>query len=602
MPELRLDNIGPIDKPGDSKEETLDHLTSLYDTAQAARRPLEAEWQLNAKFVVGSQWDKVIYDDRLRATRIVSPREDSNQSRVTSNFVYSLLRQAMTAFRGKMGRQICVPATLDAEDVYRAEVGTDVLHGYYDTNCESERRFQEANTAAVCGRNLRMTRWNGDLPGQSMIGSLAGMGDVESITLSPMRTHIDPWCERFDDAKFVIVSDLRDIGELKELFPGKEFKAEAYEETTHLLDQLIANVSGAPGASAPQRKDMCILKQLYVRPTAKWPNGRLFWFVKGQLLEVSDLPDGIFPFDAIDWFPVPMRSTPLPFITPLRDPQKQYNILLSQLIDLSNRQLRGDVVSDSPQSVKQTVDPKTGRKDIYVPGATKWELMRYDLNASNAQALLERTWTDAQQLAGVRDPSMGEVPSQVSSGLAISLLQSGDDKGLNLLMLGMDASYEKISRKVLELIRRHYIIPRLTRMVGDNKLRRVQLFQGSDIEGVTDVRTRTVNNLSEPEQMAQRQQAIDSRLYGPYDSISHKVASCRALLNTKLPNIEDEVEDICSPHSFEELKQMANEMDVLNAQAQAAQMQMAIAQAEMLRQQGQAPPEQGQAVPPQGAM
>ncbi len=618
--DFRIPMFGAIDRPrtdqdaSEQEEDTLERLQSLYHIANRWRIYQEYEWELNALYLAGNQWDTLMFDPQLPDhTRRIPPQKDIRRSHATRNFIFSLQRQALTNFRGKMGRQIATPYSTSPMDDMRAEIATDFLLDEYDRSHQDAQQFYEMNLSMVTGRCLRMTYWDADAEVE-VNGKKSRMGDIASETISPFRYHLDPWSERFDDCKFVIVSDLRDIEEVRALFPSKrdKIKDEDYSLRTHRVDYLLANVTGAPWqVSVPDRREMCILKRMYCRPSQRWPQGRVFWWTVDALLEVTDLPDGDFPFTPIDWFPVPLRQAPMPFITPLREPQRELNIQLSQIIDLANNQLRGDLVMTGAGKITQEIDEQTGQKRIHLPpGTTDVKFVPYDLNATTALTMLKQSWDDLQQLGGIRDPSLGDVPPGVRSGIAISLLQNKDTIGLELFKLAQNAAMEDVAKKKIMLAKKHIKVPRLLRVVGGGKLRKAMMMKGSELGLTSDVRTRTVSSLSEVEMAAQRETAAQQGLYGPYKSLSDKAAKCRALLATHLSNIEDEVEAICYPLTFEEVQRTAGEMDYEAAQVQRLQYQSIISQATQPQQPdqqggmpGQAPgaPQPGSSQPAPGA-
>jgi hypothetical protein len=259
-------------------------------------------------------------------------------------------------------------------------------------------------------------------------------------------------------------------------------------------------------------------------------------------------------------------------VTPLRDPNRQYNITVSQLVELKNRQLRGDLVvhgAVNEDDITQDVDPDTGWKRIRVaPHVQSFDLLTYDLRVTEAEMLLARFWNDGQQLAGVRDPSLGANPVGVTTATGLSLLKESDVQGLTLFRLGFDRAYSQVARQKLVLAQRHYKVPRLLRVTGESNAPKVRSFIGADLRNTEDVKTKPRPVLTEAQKAQMRQDLIMRGAYGPYQGPQHKLAMLTALLHSGLPNAREEVEARCAPMTYEELQQLSGQLDALQAQGQ----------------------------------
>ncbi len=413
---MRLPFLG---KPEEDEEQAVvGWLEEVYRACDASRRQYEPEWVDNIHMLEGKQWEKAAED--IRRGRKLPVRAPSTTVQTTANWLYALARQAAAGVRDSLGEQVAVPATRQAEDIQAAEIGTEFLSFRMEQDEEEELRFRDILWAMVCGQALRFTSWDPALDGVGFVSSLGRRvrlpraGDIDTRTLNPWRYHLPPWCEQAREAEFVIVSDVRDVTEIDDLYPGKEVQAEEVSVGIGMVQGLAGAVLGGTGGFTERRKHAALLKRMYVAPTPTRPEGVLYVWANGELLQKGPLPEREMPFVPLEWFHVPGRLYPLAFVTPLREPQRHYNITLSQLIELKNRQLRGDLVvhgAVNEEDITQDVDPETGWKRIRVaPHVQGFELMQYGLQVSEAETLLGRFWSDAQQLSGVRDPSLGNNP------------------------------------------------------------------------------------------------------------------------------------------------------------------------------------------------
>ena len=581
---MRLPFLG---EPDSGKEGVVGWLEEVYRACDTARRQYEPEWVDNIHMLEGRHWEKAAED--IRRGRKLPVWAPSTRVQATANWIYSLARQAAAGIRDNLGEQRATAATFEQEDVEAAEIGTDFLSFRMEQDREEELRFHDILWTMVCGQALRFTAWDPEADAVGYVEALRqpvklpGSGDIRTLTLNPWRYHLPPWCERANEAEFIIVSDVRDVEEIDDLY-GATVEPEEVAAGIDMVQGLAnAALQGAGSGGTGRRKHAAILKRMYVAPTPRQPKGLLYVWAHGVQLQKAALPDGVMPFVALEWFNIPGRLYPLAFVTPLRDPNRQYNITLSQLIELKNRQLRGDVVvhgAVNEEDVTQDVDPETGWKRIRVaPHVQGFELMNYNLPITGAELLMARFWSDGQQLAGIRDPSLGQAPAGVTTATGLSLLKESDVQGLSLFRWGFDRAYGRVASQKLLLAQQHYDVPRLLRVVGENDRPKVRSFTGADLRNTEDVQTRPRPVLSEAQKSMVRMDLVTRGIYGPYTGPGHKFAMMTALLYSGLPNVREEVDSLCAPMSYEELGRLAGAVDAMMAHGQMLQLQALLQQA-----------------------
>jgi hypothetical protein len=571
-----------------------------YQLCDRQRRRIESEWGTNILFLQGNQWESAAEDMR-RFGRIHVPTTVPNKVKITSNRILPLYRQACAAVADNIAQLVATPATSDQPDVEAAEIATDALESRLYEDREHEKRRDETGWTMSCGRVLRMSYWDPDLDGYGDVGKMKAVGDLDTVTLNPWRFHLPPWCSSTEEPDFVIVSDIRGIDEIEAIY-GKSVEAEEVADAAKWLDKLVMSiVTGSEMGGTPKRNKAALLKRMYCKPTAQYPRGRVWTWANKVLLQVSDLPEGEMPFVALDWFPIPGRQYPLPFISPLRDLQHEINVALSQLIDLKNRQLRGDVIIRGSGQVTQeyameptTWDPVTGlptawrrtaQKVVRLgSGVEEFSQMRYDLNTTEAELLISRLWSDMQDAAGVRDPSIGK---QLRSGTTlgeVSILKDADNQGLGFFRYGFDLAHAKIGRLKLVIQKNHYDIPRMVRIVGERNAVRTKSFMGSDLRNTEDVRPRPVPIISESEKMMMVQQLGMNAAFDLTGSPQAKLNKVKVLLNSGIPGIREDVESMLGDTSVEDLEAVCAEINKIEIQASLLAAQAMLNQATLANQ------------------
>jgi hypothetical protein len=263
----------------------------------------------------------------------------------------------------------------------------------------------------------------------------------------------------------------------------------------------------------------------------------------------------------------------------LRDLQREINTTLSQLVELKNRQLRGDYIYVGSGVPKQRISKETGQKVVMLPASTtKFEFMRYDLNTGEAELLLQRFWNYFMQIAGLHEQALGQNPAKAVTATQVALLREADLAGLTLFRSGFDAAYSKVARQKILIARNHYRVPRLLRVVGENNATRVSAFFGSDLRNTEDVRPRPIPQLTELQKQEIKQNNIAQGLYLMSADPVEQLAKIAALRVTGLPGVEEEIEAMLAPMTEEELKRLCGEINAIRwaTALKAAQGQLAM--------------------------
>lgn len=585
---MRLPFVG---KPDDRSEGAkVAWLEGLYKAADSQRKHYESEWYANIAFLQGDQWSSFSEDvRRFRKTPVHVPH---SKAQITSNQILPLARQAVSAMVNNMAQRIAIPATEDPDDVEAAELATDFLDARRLIDRESEVLLHETLWRMVTGRVIRETYWDPDRDGTGEIGVLPRAGDIATVTLNPFKFHQCPWTDCSEQLPWVIFSDVRDIDEINHLYPGHDVKEESYADTLQTRDNLLNSAMHGRNPE-PRKKHAAILKRLYARPDYRRPNGYHAVWANEKLLYEGELPEGQWSCVTVDWFPAPGRPYPYPFVSPLRDLQREINITLSQIIELRNRQLRGDLLIQGSALPTQDYNPaleeysSAGAKRIYLDATVeKYEFLKYDLNPSQAESLLAHFWNDVMQVAGIHESSLGTMPSRGQpTATQVLTLKESDYAGLALFRAIGDEAYCDVDRVKLLIAKNHYEIPRMIRVVGESNSAKTRSFFGAELRNTEDVRPRPIPIITEAQKAEMKSQAAAQGLYGPYAGPADKYAKLKALSNSGIPDINEEIDELLGGISMDELGQIVAELDAKKAQLALLESDAAIAQLEALMQQ-----------------
>jgi len=588
------------DQGTEEEQARIAYLESLYKDADKARRAAEPDWASNIGFLTGKQWDA--YEEDIRRFRKIPIKAPSSKVKLSMNETYPLARQAASALRQGEASQIAIASTNDPEDMEAAQLATKLLDSRLLADDEETKRLNTVLWAMNCGTIFRETSWDPDLEGD-VVGYDTpqwGVGDISTEVVNPFTIHICPWSDCFTPAPWVIRSDVRDVGDIADIY-GKKVEPEEVADLTSMLDRLLSGIVTGGQSATPKRNQAVILKRLFVRPTAKYPTGRMFVWANKVLLADTELPMGMFPFTRADWFPIPGSAYSLPMISPMRDVQRELNITISQLIELKNRQLRGDIAFDGPGDVTFTTDPATGAKTIRVPyGTTKWDFVTYDLRTTEADVLANRFMDALRQAAGIHEPTMGDAPGKAVTATQLQLLKEADMAGIGLFRAGFDKSNCAISQLKLQIAHDFYQVPRILRVVGQSEVKEVQAFMGSDLRNTRDVRPKNSPIVSETMKIQMMQEQINAGNHILEGTPTQIAAKVEAWLVSGIPNIEEMVDQWLAPLTVDDIRSASADYRKLMIQGQMLDAQLKIQQTQMM---ASMPPQglQGPSQPQQGA-
>ena len=596
--------ISFLEPPEGDKTEKIGKLETILKAGLLRRRNREAQWRINIQFLRGRQWE--LATEAPVGTRRILFSPPNTKVKFTDNQIYPLARQAAAALVDNIAQPIASPATMEPADVLAAEIATDLLTFRQYEDLEAEKRQLETLWVMTCGLVERITYWDPDKASLLPIGRIVGAGEIETRMLNPWQFVLSPWATRAAQSEWICLTDVRSVEEINDIYHS-EVKEDACAAVSGLNERdmmgLVEDGHGTGDFKAV--KNAAILKRIYIRPDKKKPNGQTITWANGELLAEVDLPEGEMPFMPLEWFPVPGSPYPLPFVSPLIDIQKEVNITISQLVELKNRQLRGDLVVRGTQTPTEEWSPSTdftdeatGRKTVYLDATVQdWKFLEYNLDPTNAERLMLRFYTDMMQISGIHESSLGmRQPSGTPATTTLALKES-DLSGLTIFRHAFNYAHARIGRQKIILAKNHYKIPRINRIVGESDAVKVQAFVGADLRSCEDVRPMTTPMLTETEKNQIRASLISQMAYGPYAGPKDQLAKVRMIQSSGLPDAADQAEKQCAPLSVEELEGIVGEIQANEAQLNLIQVKMAIEQAT-------APPpeEQGAELPPEVAM
>lgn len=460
------------------EEKIVAEITADFKKRQEARRPVELNWRLNMNFVVGNQFAQISSKGDIEE----SGKEYFWQEREVYNHIAPILETRLAKLGRVKAKAQVRPATSDDEDVASASLATKLIDAVCKENDFSSQLALANSWSEITGSAFFKVMWDAEKGHALDASGEIKEGDV-TITLCPPFEIFpeDIAITDIDKQSSVMHAKVLTTKEVKRIW-GKDVKGG--EVNVFSFDN--AQVGGGFGytASVPKivsekREDSVTVIEKYEAPTHEYPNGRLIIVAGDTLLYQGDMPylngeDGTrgYPFAkqvCIDNLTNFFGTSVVERIIPI---QRAYNTVKNRKHEFMNRMAVGvmaveDGSVDTDSLEEEGLPP--GKVVVYRQGSTPPIMLSPTQVPSEFSREEEKLLNEFVMISGVSEvTTYSQVPANVASGTAISLLLEQDDTRIALTADSLRESIKRISKQVLRLYRQFAKVPRVKRITGDN--------------------------------------------------------------------------------------------------------------------------------------
>lgn len=460
------------------EEKIVAEITADFKKRQEARRPVELNWRLNMNFVVGNQFAQISSKGDIEE----SGKEYFWQEREVYNHIAPILETRLAKLGRVKAKAQVRPATSDDEDVASASLATKLIDAVCKENDFSSQLALANSWSEITGSAFFKVTWDAEKGHALDASGEIKEGDV-TITLCPPFEIFpeDIAITDIDKQSSVMHAKVLTTKEVKRIW-GKDVKGG--EVNVFSFDN--AQVGGGFGytASVPkivseEREDSVTVIEKYEAPTHEYPNGRLIIVAGDTLLYQGDMPylngeDGTrgYPFAkqvCIDNLTNFFGTSVVERIIPV---QRAYNTVKNRKHEFMNRMAVGvmaveDGSVDTDSLEEEGLPP--GKVVVYRQGSTPPIMLSPTQVPSEFSREEEKLLNEFVMISGVSEvTTYSQVPANVASGTAISLLLEQDDTRIALTADSLRESIKRISKQVLRLYRQFAKVPRVKRITGDN--------------------------------------------------------------------------------------------------------------------------------------
>lgn len=477
-----------------------------FKKRQEARRPIELNWRLNMNFVVGNQFAQISSKGEIEETG----KEYFWQEREVYNHIAPILETRLAKLARVKAKAQVRPATSDDEDVASASLSTKLIDAVCKEN-DFSPQLQMANLwSEVTGTAFFKVSWD-SLKGHALDKDGKVMeGDVTISLCPPFEIFPEDLAiSDLDKQPSIMHVKVLTENEVKRIW-NKEVRGG--EVNVFSFDN--AQISGGFGytASLPKivsekREDGVVVIEKYEMPTKEYPLGRLIIVAGDTLLYKGDLPymvgeDGNrgYPFAkmvCIDSLTSFFGTSVVERIIPV---QRAYNTVKNRKHEFMNRIAVGvmaveDGSCDIDDLEEEGLPP--GKVVVYRQGSTPPIMLNPTQVPNEFSREEEKLLNEFVMISGVSEvTTYSQVPSNVSSGVAISLLLEQDDTRISLTADSLRACIKRIGKLILRLYRQFAKVPRLKRITGDNGDVEIASFCAGNVDS-EDIVFDTINDIED---------------------------------------------------------------------------------------------------------
>jgi hypothetical protein len=474
--------------PSADEQKTIDLVEGKFDRWKPNRRQHEIQWFINAAMVSGQQ---NIEFDRIHST-VRIPDTPTHKQRFVVNRIFPKYRSRLAKFLKGRPVPIIVPASTDREDKMNAKATQKVLD-YLWRKISLETKYKDAlEWAAICGKGFWWYHWDftakGRIVKQTILGpqvETAALGDPDVEVGSAFEVLVpDLGITRIGDQPEIMRIKVRDIEDVRKRYPelADFIKPDTNRSEVFQYERQIASLTprGNYLTSQTDKKNegpsQVMVKELFVRPSKDYPDGRYVVVANHVLLKEDVLPykfsDCPNPYPVTEFFDTQMagRFYPTTVVEQLIGPQREYNLTRSKVAEQIRLNTHPKILV--PQQCQMSEDAWSSEAGevvtfVALPGIEGPKPWFPPNIASDAWRHLDAIREEFDAISQIYPATEGSTGG-AQSGFQTNLLQEAADAAHLPDIRSHELSVEEAAFKLRRLCAIGYDVPRLITVVGRN--------------------------------------------------------------------------------------------------------------------------------------
>ncbi|MBO4554979.1 MAG: hypothetical protein J5713_04280 [Clostridia bacterium] len=516
-----------------TENEIVAEIIADFKKRQEKRRPIELNWRLNMNFVLGNQFSEISSKGDIEDVG----RQYFWQQREVYNHIAPILETRLAKLSRVKARPIVRPATNDDVDVASASLSTKLIDAVCKEN-EFSNSLAIANAwSETTGSAFFKITWDAQKGATLDKDGLVKEGDVTISVCPPFEIFPeDISIVDIDKQSSIMHAKVLTSSEVKRIW-GKDVEGKEVNVFTFDTTQIAGGLgytATLPKIVSEKREDSVTVIEKYEKPTTEHPNGRLIIVAGDKLVYMGELPfingengERTYPFarqQCLDNLQNFFGTCVVERIIPV---QRAYNAVKNRKHEFMNRIALGvlaveDGSCDTDNLEEEGLPP--GKILVYRQGSTPPVMLSPSQIPLEFSREEEKLLNEFTMISGVSEvTTYSQVPSNVASGSAISLLLEQDDTRIALTADSLRDAVKRIGKHILRLYRQFAKVPRVKRIVGDNGDVELASFSAGNI-GSEDIVFDTINDI-EDTLSARRAMVYDLLKLGLFRDENGKIGS-----------------------------------------------------------------------------
>lgn len=473
-----------------------------FEKCRAVREPFERQWLVNLAFYFGKQY--VVWSPQSAALsnqRLVEPAAPKHRVRVVANKVKPVIRMELTKLTKQEPQFYVVPSTTEPTDVAAAKIGESLAEFYMEELKFNRVRRSSTFWMLMCGTSFK----------KLYVGkNHTGNAEILLDAVTPLHIFVPIIQEESIEKQPYVIHGRALPVELIESTYGVKLSADISVDAPP-FDAKFANALGIQSRPDKSQKDMCFVKEIWVNPCQRYPDGAMLVIVNEQLVYVhktevetpveeavedesrqwsdSNFPfsHGQYPFAKIDHIPAG-RFYSTSVIEDLIPLQVEYNKTRSQIVEAKNRMARPQLYYERGSLDPNKVTSEPGQMIPINPGFNYPKPSELVPLPGYVIQELDRTLRDMDELSGQTEISKGRTPPGIEAASAIAYLQEENDSRLYHTVASIEDATAKIGKQLLSLIQEFISNEQIVEIVSKNNTIEAEQFKSKNYKSASDIR------------------------------------------------------------------------------------------------------------------
>lgn len=488
--------------PSQEEQRYLDEYLRRYDadTANANLLAFHRTWWLALSYFAGLQWVEWSED----MANLKEPAAPSWRVRHVANKILpNVLRNASRLVADPITPR-SIPQSTDRDDIVASKLAEQlVAHLMRKLDYEAVRD-ERTMWAVLLGSGFTRVAWNpsGGRVVKTQTASVKE-GEVALECIPTFCIRVPQRVTKHERLPWLIIDSLWTMDRIEQTFPDKApYVTPETDEASNVagnLEHRVASLVGTRGTTYVQDEESSQqyvrVREFFMGPTLAFPRGVYGIFtgcniplLAGENIYLDlniDNPPGI-PIIKQDYIPMVGRYFGLGLVEQLTSPQKEYNRGRSQAIENKDLMSRPKWLLPRGHGIQGTsITSRPGEIIEYNASLPKPEQVAPVPLPTYVTEQLQLCQEEIQDISATHDVSEAKAPASVRSGVAIQLLQSGDNAVIAIPKKQIIRADRRVMEACLCIAQKKYTEQRTIQVEGMDASFEVRYLKGADLRGHT---------------------------------------------------------------------------------------------------------------------